>query len=100
MKSDEIGMPLPQNHVKSVEYNNNIMPLELCLHVSLHVVGPPPSTPIMHEIYVRQCLVKSRNSKFLISFGVSVLTVLMWPYHFLNVKILLGQVPQSNRLDN
>ena len=35
MKSDEIGMPLPQNHVKSVEYN---MPLELCLHVSLHVV--------------------------------------------------------------
>ena len=43
------------------------------------------STPIMHEIYVRQCLVKSRNSKFLISFGVSVLTVLMWPYDAHNI---------------
>ena len=35
MKSDKIGMPLPRNHGKSVE--NNI-PLELFLHVSLHVI--------------------------------------------------------------
>ena len=71
MKSDEIGMPLPRNHVKSVEYH---MPLELCLHLC---VGK--------QKYARQCLVKSRNSKFLISFGVSVLTVLMWPYDAHNI---------------
>ena len=67
MKSDEIGMPLPRNHAKSVEYR---MPLELYLDLCA-----------VKQKYMRHYLVKSRNSKFLISFGVSVLTVLMWPYY-------------------